>query len=259
MKLLSKEAEIELFLGLNILSAMPLFIPRLFTKIDFDMYLFLVVLLYFKFEIFGFLYRRKSLKHIRKLLNRIYASKSVFFAVLICAVLTDIALSKFFPASAPLLRSFEDPFEYGLPSKKYIPLLFSGVSFSYLGFLFFTLFKKFKNRFLRANCLSGFKKVVLYKLYSPIVFALIVVACEQRIVCESAPGDGFIPLLVLAIVLIIFFFTVIIPEIFFAIIITILLKNKKRKALTLKLTRIFREIINMITIFGLAVYVGTFI
>ena len=186
MAIVHKYSELALFLMLNIFLALPF----LFFKSILEDSIFWVLglfygisftyTIYLKFTVFDFLYRRKNLPYTHKFLNKFLTDDKFFFIVVTGAIAVDVILNLIFPDFAPLfkfLKTTED-----IPFWIFILLLgITGVTFSYLRFWCIQQFKNFKNDFWAKNRLTGFKKLVLYKLFSPFVVHFCIIIIEAML------------------------------------------------------------------------------
>ena len=173
MAIIHKYSELALFLILNIFLALPGLFSNISLLDEEKLKLFhsgFTFIFYFKFMIFDFLYQRKSLEAIHKFFDKLLSHSKLFLFVFLISIIIDIILSKYFPNAAPFLESLKNPDKTSEFIATASPFLFSGVSFSYLGFWIIRQFRKFKNRFILKNHLAKFRKVVLYKLLSPSLF-----------------------------------------------------------------------------------------
>ncbi len=246
MAIIHRYSELALFLILNIFLSLPglLFALTFMNPILFiSLIISVLYIIYFKFTVFDFLYRRKKLPYIRKFLSKLQTDDKSLFFVTAAAIAFDAVLCILIPnlPSFEWLKPADCPI-FGMS----FGLSFSGLSFSYIGFWLIKLFKKFKNRFWLKNHLAGFSRLVLYKLFSPLIFSFFLVIIETIIMYFYSFLD------LLEIMLPIFIPTVVILSVIDAIIFGISGEIKKSDVLTI--TRIFREIEIFIALFGCTLF-----
>ena len=250
MAIIHRYSELALFLMLNIFLAVPELLfqikpegSNIFVVLTIFQFITFAYIAYFKFTVFDFLYRRKKLPYIRKFLSKLQTDDKSLFFVTAAAIALDVVLNTRFtevhtfqwlkPTDCPIFDTS-------------VNLSVSGLSFSYIGFWCIKLFKKFKNRFWLKNHLSGFSRLVLYKLFSPLIFSFFLVIIETIIMYFYSFLD------LLEIMLPIFIPTVVILSVIDAIIFGISGEIKKSDVLTI--TRIFREIEIFIALFGCTLF-----
>ena len=246
----SRYSELALFLILNIFLALPgVYINEIFPKYGIFVGFFIIsitYIIYFKFTVFDFLYRRKKFPYIRRFLNKLHRDDKSLFLITAAAIALDIVLSTLFPKQVP---SFEwlKPSNYSIFSMS-IGLRFSGLSFSYIGFWIIKLFKKFKNRFWLKNHLAKFKNVIGYKLFSPLIFSFCILVLEAISWHFYKKDDNVFSETVLPV----FYVSTFIQLVIVTIIFVISCEIKKSDGLTI--TRIFRETEIFITLFGYTLF-----
>lgn len=237
-----------LFYTLNIILALPFLFFRsipedsIFEFLGIFFIIGFTYIVYLKFTVFDFLYRRKNLPYTHKFLNKFLTDDKFFFIVVTGAIAVDVILNLIFPGVAPIfegLKTTED-----IPFRIFILLLcITSITFSYLGFWCIQQFKNFKNDFWTKNRLTGFKKLVVYKLFSPLIFSFCIVIIETLFFCSTS-NSGLLPIIFTA-----FFVSGAIQTAINAVIIRSY--KDKGKSVVLKGTRIFREIEIFIALFGL--------
>lgn len=250
MAIIHRYSELALFLILNIFLALPgLYINEIFPKYGIFVGFFMIsitYIIYFKFTVFDFLYRRKKFPYIRRFLNKLHRDDKSLFLITAAAIALDIVLSTLFPKQVP---SFEwlKPSNYSI-FRMSIGLRFSGLSFSYIGFWIIKLFKKFKNRFWLKNHLAGFLRLILYKLFSPLIFSFCILVLEAIFWYFYVENDETFLILALPI-----FFVSTLIQLVIDIIISVMIGTINKSGV-LTITRIFREIEIFITLFGCTLF-----
>ena len=249
MAIIHRYSELALFLILNIFLALPgLYIDEIFPKYGIFVGFFMIsitYIIYFKFTVFDFLYRRKKFPYIRKFLSKLQTDDKSLFLITAAAIALDVVLCILIPD----LSSFEwlKPSNYSILDMS-IDLSFSGLSFSYIGFWIIKLFKKFKNRFWLKNHLAKFKNVIGYKLFSPLIFSFCILVLEAISWHFYKKNDNVFSETVLPVFYVSTFIQLVIVTIIFGI------SREIKKSDGLTITRIFRETEIFITLFGYTLF-----
>ena len=248
MAIIHRYIELALFLILNIFLALPGLLFAL-APINTILFISLIIsvsyIIYFKFTVFDFLYRRKKLPYIRKFLSKLQTDDKSLFLITAAAIALDAVLC----ILIPYLPSFEwlKPSDYSILDM-FLGLSFSGLSFSYIGFWIIKLFKKFKNRFWLKNHLAKFKNVIGYKLFSPLIFSFCILIVEAIFWHFYVENDETFLILALPI-----FFVSTLIQLVIDIIISVMIGTINKSGV-LTITRIFRETEIFITLFGYTLF-----
>lgn len=196
----NKYIELAFFLILNIFLSIPgvtafYILPLIsFGVLQDDRSIAILFLLPFAFFlkliIFSFIYRRKNLNHIHKILNKFLTDKKFFLNIILLSIGLDVTTNTLLPDK----YTFLIPIQCSDITREEIPLitiaaiifLLSGLTGSYLIFWCLQKFKLLKSRLNPKKCLTGLKTVIRKKICFPVFCSLLTII----IVLATKPSYG---------------------------------------------------------------------